>query len=56
MKSGLRITIYSALYRYIEDYAAKMNKTPITACIEVLDETEKVLNLILGKKEENRVE
>ena len=43
-------------YRYIEEYAAKMNKTPITACIEVLDETEKVLNLILGKKEVARVE
>jgi hypothetical protein len=40
-------------YRYIEKYAEKMKKSPITACMQVLDETEKVLNLILkgGKNE-----
>ena len=41
-------------YRYIEEYAGKMNKSPITACMQVLDETEKVLNLIL-KGGENEI-
>ena len=34
-------------YRYIEEYAKEMKQTPITACVQVLDETEQVLNLIL---------
>jgi len=34
-------------YRYIEGYAEKMKMTPHAACLKVLGETEKVLNLIL---------
>jgi len=34
-------------YRYIEDYAAKAGVSPLTACIRVMAETEKVINLIL---------
>jgi len=34
-------------YRYIEKYAGKMKQSPITACMQLLDETVKVLNLIL---------
>lgn len=44
-------------YRYIESYAAKIEMAPHTACLRVMSETEKVLNLILkgtaeGRKEE----
>jgi antirestriction protein ArdC len=34
-------------YQYIERYAKKLKLTPYTACLKVLGETEKVLNLIL---------
>lgn len=34
-------------YRYIETYAERMGMTPHAACLKVLYETEKVLNLIL---------
>jgi hypothetical protein len=34
-------------YRYIEGYAGKLNITPYSACLKVMSETEKVLNLIL---------
>jgi hypothetical protein len=34
-------------YRYIEGYAEQMRMTPHAACLKVLCETEKVLNLIL---------
>lgn len=34
-------------YRYIERYANKLNMSPHSACLKVLGETEKVLNLIL---------
>ncbi|MCK4818353.1 antirestriction protein [bacterium] len=34
-------------YRYIEAYAERLNITPYTACLKVMSETEKVLNLIL---------
>lgn len=34
-------------YRYIEDYALKAKTDPISACLKVLEETEKVINLIL---------
>ncbi|MFH1728427.1 MAG: antirestriction protein [Pseudomonadota bacterium] len=40
-------------YRYIEEYAEKLEMSPYTGCIRVLNETEKVLELILkceGKK------
>jgi hypothetical protein len=35
-------------FRYIERYAKEGNMTPHTACLKVLGETEKVLNLILN--------
>ncbi|MFH1931923.1 MAG: antirestriction protein [Pseudomonadota bacterium] len=34
-------------YRYIEGYAGELNITPYSACLKVMSETEKVLNLIL---------
>lgn len=34
-------------YRYIEEYAQKLKMSPHAACLKVLSETEKVLNLIL---------
>ena len=37
-------------YRYIERYARKLNMSPFTACLKVMAETEKVLNLILDNK------
>jgi hypothetical protein len=43
-------------YRYIEEYANEMKQTPIAASMQVLDETEQVLNLILGKEAENRLQ
>jgi antirestriction protein ArdC len=36
-------------YRYIERYAKVVGLSPITACLKVIDEVEKVLSLILGK-------
>ena len=38
-------------YMYIESYAKKMNVTAHSACLKVLAETEKVLNLILKEDE-----
>jgi hypothetical protein len=37
-------------YRYIESYAEKVKMTPHAACLKVLSETEKVLDLILKAK------
>ena len=37
-------------YRYIECYAEKMKLSPQAACLKVMSETEKVLNLILKPK------
>ncbi|MBT4483582.1 MAG: antirestriction protein [Candidatus Latescibacteria bacterium] len=34
-------------YRYIESYAEKVNMKPYSACLKLMAETEKVLNLIL---------
>ena len=34
-------------FRYIERYAGKIGLSPYSACLKVLGETEKVLNLIL---------
>jgi hypothetical protein len=34
-------------YRYIEGYAERIGITPFSACLKVMSETEKVLNLIL---------
>jgi hypothetical protein len=38
-------------YKYIETYAEKLNITPYTACLKVLSDTEKVLDLILKEGE-----
>jgi antirestriction protein ArdC len=37
-------------YQYIESYATKVNLTPWQACMRVMTDVEKVLNLILEKK------
>ena len=34
-------------FKYIERYAEKLNMSPISACMRVMNETEKVINLIL---------
>jgi hypothetical protein len=47
MNDELRITIDSALYRSIEKYPGELKITPYSACLKVMSETEKVLNLIL---------
>ena len=36
-------------YQYIEQYAREANLTPWQACMKVLSDVEKVLNLILGR-------
>jgi hypothetical protein len=50
----LRITIDSALYRYIKRYAEKAKLSPHSACLRVMSQTEKVLNLILKGEEINK--
>ena len=35
-------------YHYIEKYAQQANLSPLTACLQVMTDVEKVLNLILG--------
>jgi hypothetical protein len=42
-------------YRYIERYAAKIKTTPHKACLKVIGDTEKVLEIILGAGEKNLV-
>jgi len=37
-------------YRYIQGYAERMKFTPTSACLKVMSETERVLNLILKPK------
>ena len=39
-------------YKYIEGYSEKIKMNPYTACLKVMSETEKVLNLILKENEE----
>ena len=39
-------------YKYIEGYSEKIKMNPYTACLKVMSETEKVLNLILKEDEE----
>ncbi len=39
-------------YRYIERYAEKARMSPHSACLKVLSDTEKVLNLILKEDPE----
>ena len=41
-------------YRYIEGYAGELKITPYSACLKVMSETEKVLNLILKGDSDNR--
>jgi hypothetical protein len=38
--------ISAQAYSYIESYARKANKSPVKACLEVIDDIEKILNLI----------
>ena len=42
-------------YRYIERYAAKMKMSPHKACLKVMSDTEKVLEIILGAGEKNQM-
>jgi hypothetical protein len=42
-------------YRYIEGYAGKMKISPYKACLKVMSDTEKVLQLILSPGEKNLV-
>jgi hypothetical protein len=35
-------------YRYIKRYAEEIGMTPHGACLKVMAETEKILNLVLG--------
>ena len=39
-------------YRYIESYAEKLGLSPHLACLRVMSDTEKVLGLILGNRQE----
>ena len=39
-------------YQYIEGYAEKLHISPYSACLKVMNETEKVLNLILKEEVE----
>jgi hypothetical protein len=51
-KSGARHLGNS--YRYIEGYAGELKITPYSACLKVMSEIEKVLNLILKGDSDNR--
>ncbi len=42
-------------YRYIEQYASKIKTTPHKACLKVMSDTEKVLQIILGAGEKNQM-
>lgn len=44
---GLKKETTGNSYKYIENYAAQAELTPVTACLQVLGDTEKVLKLIL---------
>jgi len=44
---GLKKETTGNSYRYIENYAKKAGLNPVMACLQVLNETEKVLKLIL---------
>ena len=48
-KSGIRY--FGNSYRYIERYADKLKMSPYSACIKVMSEVEKVLNLIMQEGE-----
>ena len=39
-------------YKYIETHAKRVKKSPHSACLTVMSDTEKVLNLILAKEKE----
>jgi len=42
-------------YRYIEHYAEKLELSPLTACVQVLGEVEKILDLILSLPEDREI-
>lgn len=46
---GIKQEITGNSYRYIERYATKAGLTPVTACLQVINDVEKVLKLILAK-------
>ena len=43
-------------YRYIEGYAEGAKLTPWQACLKVIGDTEKVLNLILDWKQQKEID
>jgi hypothetical protein len=43
-------------YRYIEEYAKGANLTPWQACLKVISDTEKVLNLVMDWKSPKELE
>ena len=43
-------------YRYIESYADSAGLKPVSACLKVIDDVERVLNFILGKEVNKHVE
>jgi hypothetical protein len=48
---GLKKNTAGNCYQYIDGYAQKAGLTPVNACLEVLADTEKVINLIMGKED-----
>lgn len=43
-------------YRYIENYADEAGLKPVSACLKVIGNVERILNFILGKEVKKRVE
>ena len=43
-------------FRYIESYAKRAGLKPVSACLKVIDDVEKVLNFMLGKEVSKHVE
>jgi hypothetical protein len=43
-------------YKYIESYAEKAGYKPVSACLKVIDDVERILNFILGREVKKHVE
>ena len=43
-------------YKYIESYAVNAGFRPVSACLKVIDDVERVLNFILGREVKKHVE
>lgn len=43
-------------YKYIESYAERAGYRPVSACLKVIDDVERVLNFILGREVKKHVE